>query len=266
MSKNIIVITGVAGGIGKEFLKLLINEPGIDEIWAVGRTMSKLEALKAEFGDKVVPVQVDVTSDKDVNAYIDLLKKEDAKVKWLINCAGTRALYKPGADITRLLATVRTNLVGNMAMCYASIPFMGYGDHILNVSSAASFQPLPSNNSYAAAKVGLRFFSKGLEYELKNRGIIITCSCPGWVQTELMVFKDGEMSPIERLPGVTTPDHVAEKSLKDARKGKSICYPTLKVHVDYYLTKFSPMKGVMWFATHIETDHYKDFIKTGILT
>lgn len=266
MSKNIIVITGVAGGIGKEFLKLLINEPGIDEIWAVGRTLSKLEALKAEFGDKVVPVKVDVTSDDDVNAYIDLLKEQDAKVKWLINCAGTRALYKPGADITRLLATVRTNLVGNMAMCYASIPFMGQGDHILNVSSAASFQPLPSNNSYAAAKVGLRFFSKGLEYELNTRGIIVTCSCPGWVYTELMEFNEDEMSPIERLPGATTPDHVAAKSLADARIGKSICYPTLKVHVDYYLTKYLPTSFILWYASHFETDHYSDFIKTGILT
>lgn len=262
---NIIVLTGAAGGIGKEFLRIMKDEKGIDEIWCVGRTLSKLEALK-EISNKVVPVACDVTLDEDLLAFQKLLEEKNPRIKWLINCAGTRAVYKPGASLPRLLATVRTNLVGNMAMCYACIPFIGRGDHILNVSSAASFQPLPSNNSYAAAKVGLRFFSKGLEYELKTRGIKVTCSCPGWVATELMEFKEDEMKPIERLPGVTTPEHVAKKSIRQARRGKSIVFPTLKVHVDYYIIKFAPTKFILWYAAHVETDHYKDFIKTGILT
>lgn len=263
---NVIIITGAAGGIGKEFLRLLIKEPGIDEIWAVGRTEAKLKKLTEEFGSKVVPVTVDVTKDEDLLAFQDYLKEKNPRVKWLINCAGTRALYQKDAPLPRMLATIRTNCVGNMAMCYATIPYIGKGDHILNVSSAASFQPLPSNNSYAASKVAMRFFSKGLEYELKSRGIKVTCSCPGWVDTELMQFAEGEMVPIEKLPGVTTPEHVAEKSLKDARKGKSLCFPTLKVHIDYYLTKYSPTAIIMWYATHIESDHYKDFAKTGILS
>lgn len=263
---NIIVISGAAGGIGKEFLKLMIKEKGIDEIWVVGRTESKLAKLTEEFGSKVVPVTVDVTKDEDLLAYQDLLKEKNPRIKWLINCAGTRALYKKDAPLPRMLATIRTNCVGNMAMCYASIPYMGKGDHILNVSSAASFQPLPSNNSYAASKVAMRFFSKGLEYELKPKGIKITCSCPGWVDTELMQFAEGEMTPIHKLPGVTTPEHVAKKSLKDARKGKSLCFPTPKVHLNYYQTKFLPTKVVMWYATHIESDGYKDFIKSGILS
>ncbi len=263
---NVIIITGAAGGIGKEFLRLLIKEPGIDEIWAVGRTEAKLKKLTEEFGSKVVPVTVDVTKDEDLLAFQDYLKEKNPRVKWLINCAGTRALYQKDAPLPRMLATIRTNCVGNMAMCYATIPYIGKGDHILNVSSAASFQPLPSNNSYAASKVAMRFFSKGLEYELKSRGIKVTCSCPGWVDTELMQFAEGEMVPIEKLPGVTTPEHVAEKSLKDARKGKSLCFPTLKVHIDYYLTKYSPTAIIMWYATHIESDHYKDFKKSGILS
>lgn len=263
---NIIIVTGAAGGIGKEFVRLLIDEKGIDEIWAVGRTEAKLKKLTEEFGAKVVPVTVDVTKDEDLLAFQDLLKEKNPKVKWLINCAGTRALYQKDAPLPRMLATIRTNCVGNMAMCYATIPFMGKGDHILNVSSAASFQPLPSNNAYAASKVAMRFFSKGLEYELKSRGIKVTCSCPGWVDTELMHFAEGEMVPIEKLPGVTTPEHVAEKSLKDARKGKSLCFPTLKVHANYYMVKYAPTAIVMWYATHIESDHYKDFAKTGILS
>lgn len=263
---NVIIITGAAGGIGKEFVKQMLKEKGIDEIWVVGRTESKLLKLKEEFGDKVVPVTCDITSDESVMALADTLKAKNARVKWLINCAGTRALYKENVALPRLLATIRTNCVGNIAMCFACIPFMGKGDHILNVSSAASFQPLPYNNTYAASKVALRFFSKGLAHELKNQGIKVTCSCPGWVATELMEFKDGEVVPMEKLPGVTTAENVAKKSIKAARKGKFLCYPTLKVHTDYYVTKYAPTEIVVWYWKHIEADHYERVKNTNILT
>ena len=44
--KNIAIITGASGGLGKEFISRLISE--VDELWAVGRNVSKLEALKVE--------------------------------------------------------------------------------------------------------------------------------------------------------------------------------------------------------------------------
>ncbi|MBE6735835.1 MAG: SDR family NAD(P)-dependent oxidoreductase [Clostridia bacterium] len=263
---NIIIVTGAAGGIGKEFVRQLKNEKGIDEIWVIGRTEAKLQALKDEFGDKIVPYAVDVTDDASMMAFQDVLKEKNPTVKWLINCAGTRALYKPGADLPRFLATIRTNGVGNIAMCYICIPYLKKGSILLNVSSAASFQPLPFNNTYAASKVALRFYTKGLERELKGKGIKITCCCPGWVDTELMKFKPDEVTPIIKLPGVTTGPHVAKKAIKDARKGKSISFPTLKVHRDYYLTKFLPGKVVLWYAEHIECDNVPAVDGKGIYT
>lgn len=263
---NIIIVTGAAGGIGKEFVRQLKNEKGIDEIWVVGRTQSKLDALKEEFGDKIVPMPVDVCDDAQMEAFQETMKQKNVTVKWLINCAGTRALYKPGASLTRFLATIRTNGVGNIAMCYICIPFLKKGSYIVNVSSAASFQPLPFNNTYAASKVALRFYTKGLERELKGKGIKITCCCPGWVDTELMKFKPDEVTPIIKLPGVTTGPHVAKKAIKDARKGKSISFPTLKVHRDYYLTKYLPGKVVLWYAEHIECDNVPAVDGKGIYT
>ena len=254
------------GEDAKEFIRQLKNEKGIDEIWAIGRTLSKLEALTEEFGKKVVPVPLDVTNDDELIAFQNTLKEKQPNIKWLINCAGTRALYKTDVPLPRMLATIRTNCVGNMAMCYICVPYMHKGDHLLNVSSAASFQPLPFNNSYAASKVALRFFTKGLERELKDKKLKITCCCPGWVDTELMHFGDDELTPIIKLPGVTTGPHVAKKAIKDCRKGKSICFPTLKVHRDYYLTKYLPGKVVLWYAEHIECDNVPAVDGKGILT
>lgn len=78
---NIIIVTGAAGGIGKEFVRQLKNEKGIDEIWVIGRTEAKLQALKDEFGDKIVPYAVDVTDDASMMAFQDVLKEKNPTVK-----------------------------------------------------------------------------------------------------------------------------------------------------------------------------------------
>ncbi|WP_227450288.1 hypothetical protein [Clostridioides sp. ES-S-0108-01] len=51
--KKIAIITGANSGVGKEFLKLLINEEEITEIWAIARNKERLNQLVDEFGSKV---------------------------------------------------------------------------------------------------------------------------------------------------------------------------------------------------------------------
>ncbi|MCR4949481.1 MAG: SDR family NAD(P)-dependent oxidoreductase, partial [Treponema sp.] len=66
--KKIAVITGASGGLGKEFVRQIINE--VDEVWAIGRNVTKLEAMKEEFGQassngaagsKIIPLQMDLS-------------------------------------------------------------------------------------------------------------------------------------------------------------------------------------------------------------
>ena len=94
---NIIIVTGAAGGIGKEFIRQLKNEKGIDEIWAIGRTLSKLEALTEEFGKKVVPVPLDVTNDDELIAFQNTLKEKQPNIKWLRRTSRCPACSRPSA-------------------------------------------------------------------------------------------------------------------------------------------------------------------------
>lgn len=53
MPKNIAVITGASGGLGREFVRLFTKDDSIQEIWAVARKKDKLEKLQKEFGSKI---------------------------------------------------------------------------------------------------------------------------------------------------------------------------------------------------------------------
>lgn len=49
--KNIAIITGAAGGLGKAFTKQLIES--VDEVWAIGRSLEKLNKLEEELGERI---------------------------------------------------------------------------------------------------------------------------------------------------------------------------------------------------------------------
>lgn len=48
LMKNIAMITGATGGLGREFVRQLIEE--VDEVWAIGRNIEKLNSLENTYG------------------------------------------------------------------------------------------------------------------------------------------------------------------------------------------------------------------------
>ena len=44
--KNTAIVTGASSGLGKEFVKLLVNDKSIDEIFVIARSKDKLDKLK----------------------------------------------------------------------------------------------------------------------------------------------------------------------------------------------------------------------------
>lgn len=58
--KTIAIVTGASGGLGREFVRLLLAGE-LDEVWCVARNQQKLEELKADWGHKVVPLPFDLS-------------------------------------------------------------------------------------------------------------------------------------------------------------------------------------------------------------
>ncbi len=59
--KNIAVITGASSGIGNEFLKMLLKEQGLDELWAIGRNEERLKEAKDADKGRVRIFAMDLT-------------------------------------------------------------------------------------------------------------------------------------------------------------------------------------------------------------
>lgn len=243
MKKRIAIVTGASRGIGKEFMKqLLLKE--IDEIWAVARNEEKLGMLRKELSEKIIPIPKDLSVFEEINSLRKMLEKKNPTVVWLVNNAGTAkmGLYE---DFTteEIERSIRLNCSAVAALCTTCIPYMERGSRILNISSAASFQPMPYLNLYAASKVFVRHYSRGLNAELKGKGISVTAVCPGWVDTDLLIKKINGKKV--KFPGVVPPAAVVKKALKDGEIGKDISLCSLYVKWEHLFTKLFSEKTAM---------------------
>ena len=243
MKKKISIVTGATGGLGREFIKLLINEDA-DEIWAVARNVEKLNKLKEEFGEKIVPISCDLSQHKSMDKLQEMIKENDPIICYLINNAGSGRM---GAynEFKRdeIEAHIMTHCTATAVLCSICIPYMVKGSHIINMASQSAFQPVPYINLYAAGKAFVRSYSRALNVELIGTGIVSTVACPGWIKTDLLESERNGKKV--QFPGIALPEEVAVKIMKDAKKGKDMSVYGAYVKYMHLLAKIFPHRLVM---------------------
>lgn len=246
--RKIAIVTGASGGIGQEFVRELLKEM-LDEIWVIGTNKQRLFALKDKFGEKILPVCIDLTDRGDLLSISDLLRGRDLIVKWLVNNAGiAKMASSKDFSILEIEHTINLNCKAPVTLINICIPFMEKGSKILNISSASAFQPVPFINLYASTKAFERNYSRALNKELKSSGITVTAVCPSWVDTKMLTKKiNGKTID---FPGIVTPEKVVKKALKDAKKEKDISICSLYVKCQHINVKLLPQKLTMKIWLH----------------
>ncbi len=249
MKKNIAIVTGAGGGFGREFMRLIAAEEGIDEIWAIARNEKALAAVKEELGSVVRVILLDLAERSSLSKIEELLKAESPQISYLVNNAGySKFCSFDGQTPAETLNMIDVNISAVVALGLIAIPFMEKGSRILNISSQSAFFPLPFQNVYSATKVFVRHYTRSLNVELKSRGITATAVCPGWMKTGLMDRGDiGASKNVTNFFGMKPTNKVAAKAFKDAQKGKDMSTYGLYVKFTHLLSKLLPQRLMMKF-------------------
>jgi short-subunit dehydrogenase len=96
------------------------------------------------------------------------------------------------SDWKRVQAMIDVNISALTRLTHAILPQLirsGRGA-ILNVSSIASYLPLPKMAVYAATKAYVTSFSEAIRGELRGTGVSVTALCPGPVDTEFFTLAE----------------------------------------------------------------------------
>jgi NAD(P)-dependent dehydrogenase (short-subunit alcohol dehydrogenase family) len=178
-------ITGASRGFGREW-SIAALERG-DSVAATARDLATLDDLVDKYGERVLPIKLDVT-DRDADfAAVQHAHDTFGRLDVVINNAGY-GHFGMVEEITEAeaRAQLETNLFGALWVTQAALPLLraqGSG-HIIQVSSIGGISAFPMVGIYHASKWGLEGFTQSLAQEVAEFGIKVTLVEPGGFTTD----------------------------------------------------------------------------------
>lgn len=240
------LVTGASSGIGRAMAKQLA-ERGADLI-VVARSEDLLEELASEVRDQhgvtVEVLPADLTVAEELADVETRVRDLDRPVDLVVNNAAFGAFGRfDRIEVDRQTAMLELNVVALTRLSHAAASVMTArgGGAILNVSSLAAFQPVPTNATYAATKAYVNSFGEALHEELRGTGVHVTTLCPGFTRTNFAEVADVERSA-SRIPDVLwqSADEVAAAGLAGVARNKAIVVPGIGNRVGATVSTWLP--------------------------
>ena len=201
--KKVAIITGSNRGMGLGWTKHFLNE-GYTVI-ATARKPEKatdLIALKKQYKKKLRIEKLDVTSEEDMAALSETLKKKKIKIDIAISNAAVTMLEDFGSWTAKGFGlNYRVNTLGAALFAQAIAPYLKDGATLVQISSGAgsiTYQKKSTDlDGYRVSKAGLNMLTKLLSIRLSDRKIIVVSVQPGLVLTQMN--PNGKMSVEEAV-------------------------------------------------------------------
>ncbi|OOV17315.1 SDR family NAD(P)-dependent oxidoreductase [Flavobacterium sp. LM4] len=186
MSSKTILISGASKGFGRAWTEAFL-EKGY-RVAAIARNIDSLADLKAQYGDAVLPLKLDVNNRADSFAVVEKVHQHFGKIDILINNAGyalNGAVEEASEEEAR--AQFETNFFGTLWLTQAVLPIMRkqQSGHIIQVSSILGIAALPVLGLYNASKFAVEGLTETLASEVKQFGINVTLVEPNGYATDI---------------------------------------------------------------------------------
>ena len=146
-----------------------------------------------EIGPRALPLIIDVTKADDGRRLVGETKKAFGRIDILVNNAaagrGRDRVSLVQLEESEWRRVIEVNLLGTFLVTKAVGQAMidqGEGGRIVNISSIAGRQGMPTFGAYATTKAGIIMFTQVLAAEMAAHKINVNCVCPGLIDTYRM--------------------------------------------------------------------------------
>jgi len=179
-----VLVTGANRGIG---LALVISalEQGAAKVYAAVRQLDSAEPLVQKFGDRVVPIVIDLENHASIRQAA--ATATDAEV--VINNAGVLTVTDPLSEnaIGSLQFEINVNVIGliHMAQAFAPVLKANGGGVFVQLNSVVSLKAFASFSTYSASKAASYSITQSLREALAAQGTQVISVHPGPIATDM---------------------------------------------------------------------------------
>ncbi|SHN23395.1 oxidoreductase [Chitinophaga sp. CF418] len=178
-------ITGSSRGLGRSLTAAVLAKG--DVVAATARNPTQLNDFVQQYGDRIFPVQLDVTDYQQVYKAVEDTIAHFGRIDVLVNNAGFGIVGAAEAFTDeQVRSQFETNLYAPVEITRAVLPHMRKqrSGRILQVSSVGGRITSIGLSMYQSAKWGLSGFSEALAKEVGPLGIKVTSVEPGGFRTD----------------------------------------------------------------------------------
>ena len=144
-------------------------------------------------GRRALPLVIDISKADQVQRLVDETRRELGRIDILVNNAaaarGNDRVPVVQLEEAEWRKVIEVNLTGTFLVTKAvaqALIEQGEGGRIVNISSIAGREGIPTFAAYGTTKAGIILFTRVLAQELAPHGINVNCVCPGLVGTYRM--------------------------------------------------------------------------------
>ena len=244
-----ILITGASSGIGECFSKTL-DKLGANLV-LTARSEDKLLSLASKMNNAIV-ISGDLSKEDFPEILYNEVKKRGIKVDILINNAGFgysgKFLTNPVKNYEEM---INVNICSLVKLTYLFLNDMEKrnGGGIINISSLASFQPIPYFSIYAATKAFVTSFTQSIYEEYRDFNIRVLGVCPGYTKTNFN--KRAQMTSKPVAGYLMSSKDVVDESLIAYEKGKFLIINGRINRFAKFFTSLIPNKWGLRMASSI---------------
>ncbi|MGO4246259.1 SDR family NAD(P)-dependent oxidoreductase [Paenarthrobacter sp. RAF54_2] len=191
-------VTGASRGFGRVFVEAALERG--DRVAAAARNIEMLSDLVERYGDAILPLALDVTSESQVKSAVRSAHDTFGRLDIVINNAGY-GLFGTAEEVSlqQVRDQMETNFFGAVSVTNEVIPILrqqGSG-HIVQISSIGGVTTFPTLSAYHASKWALEGYSDSIAQELAGFGINVTIVEPGGFDTD---WAGSSATFVEQMP------------------------------------------------------------------
>ncbi len=213
---KVVLVTGANRGIGRSIVDAAISQ-GATKVYAAVRDIASAQPLIDEHGERIVPVEVDLTKPETITAAAETA----TDVEIVINNAGVLTPTSPSAEnvIESFQFEIDVNVYGLIRVANAFSPLLkaNNGGALVQLNSVASLKAFPDFATYCASKAASYSITQALKDKLAEQGTAVVSVHPGPIDTD--------MADSAGLDADAPPSVVAESIFNALRDGQFHAFP-----------------------------------------
>lgn len=196
------LIVGASQGIGLGFVKKLLHDDRIAQVYATYRqreSAGELIELANKYSDKLICLSLDITEESQIVEVVQRIKAEVNKLHLVINCVGILHddTFQPEKSLKQinsenLLRYFQINSIGSILLAKHLLPLFRHRENSVFASISAKLASIGDNEiggwyGYRASKTALNMFMRtaAIEYGRSCPQTLVVTLHPGTTDTRL---------------------------------------------------------------------------------